>query len=77
MLAPFNLQTEERGRKKTVKQQPSDIEEVEEKTGFKARKMPTYKFFEVAKASDSLVSKEPHFEPFNLKTSERSQSRKR
>lgn len=73
MLAPFNLQTEERGRKKTKTDVVDDKSEEKEAT-FKARKMPTYKFFEVAKAPNSGA---PQFEPFNLKTSERSESRKR
>ena len=60
MQAPFNLQTEERGRKKTKKTTDTPVVcESEEKAAFKARKMPTYKFFEVAKASEGGAIKEP------------------
>ena len=61
------MMTEERGRKKT---KPEAVEEkVEDKSAsFRARKMPSYKFFEVAKASDDGAPKEPQFVPFNLQT---------
>lgn len=56
-LAPFNLQTESRGNNKQ-KETPKESEITKQST-FRARKMPSYKFFEVAKASTNGASKQP------------------
>jgi hypothetical protein len=69
-MAPFNLSTETRGRQR----KEPDRSTKEEKAAFRAKPMPSYKFFEVNK---DAAAKEAKFEPFNLKTTERSESRKR
>ena len=73
-LAPFNLSTETRGRQKTKKQLDDQANEEAQRTSasFRARKMPTYKFFEAVKASDQGAPKELKFDEFKL-----SQSRER
>ena len=64
-VAPFNLNTDERGRKrqKPVGKKQDNL--------FKAKAMPTYKFFE-PKLDESNTAKKIDFEEFSLQTADRS-----
>ena len=74
-MEPFNLSTEQRGTKRrrwAVDEEKSNSS-VEKK--FKAKAMPNYKFFEVKKESKQ-TSGDNQFAEFNLRTNERSTSRR-
>ena len=64
---PFNLNTEKRGQEK--QKVTKEAEKLENQ--FKAKAMPTYKFFEV-KREESNGQKKPEFNEFDLKTRDRS-----
>ena len=71
-LAPFKLSTDERGRERSLTRKSTAQED--KSKAFKAKPMPTYRFFEAAKtsANQDKAGQQTQFEEFNLSTRERS-----